>query len=425
MTIYTRRKFLALSGLGAAGVATSLGTRLAFATPNEAELGDAVVAIFLRGGADGLTLAPPYDYPSYRQMRPSIAVPPPGSNGGALPLNSGSASGVVFPSGIDGVVGLHPAFQPIYDTLWTQGRLAVVPAAGLPRSESATRSHFSAQVFVNRGSASSTVRGGWLGRILNNSTDSTKPGLAGISGSNQTNSMTGARNSANVPNVNDFGLWSFDRTDESMAAIAALNAGQDSVSGQGRNVLQTLDAIADVDADANVEAYPNSGLGRQLNQVANLLKADLGLRAAAIDMDGWDTHTDQGGPGDTGSRIWRLTDNLASSLRAFADDTDGLNEITVVVVSEFGRTVNENGSRGTDHGRAGTVFAMGAGVQGGVFGDDYPDAVADDPDDGDTTVATDYRKVVAEIAGKRVGVADLDLVFPTYTHTGDLGLARA
>ncbi|MFV0526084.1 MAG: DUF1501 domain-containing protein [Acidimicrobiales bacterium] len=425
MNLYTRRKFLALSGLGAAGVATSLGTRLAFATPNEPALGDAVVAIFLRGGADGLTLAPPYGYPSYRQMRPNIAVPAPGSNGGALPLNSGSASGAVFPTGIDGVVGLHPAFQPVYDTLWTQGRLAVIPAAGLPRSESATRSHFSAQVFVNRGSASSTVRGGWLGRMLNGSLDSANPGLAGLSTSNQTTSIAGGRNTANVPNINDFGLGPFDRTEETVAAVGVLNSGQDSVSSQGRNVLATIDALAVVDGDANIDAYPNSSLGRQLNQVANLFKASIGLRAAAIDVGGWDTHADQGTPGDTGSRMWRLIDNLASSLRAFSDDTNGLDEITVVVVSEFGRTVNENGNRGTDHGRGGTVFAMGGGVQGGVFGDDYPDAVADDPEDGDTTVATDYRKVVTEIAAKRMGVTDLDALFPTYTHTNDLGLARA
>jgi uncharacterized protein (DUF1501 family) len=158
--------------------------------------------------------------------------------------------------------------------------------------------------------------------------------------------------------------------------------------------------------------------------VSTLLKAQLGLQAAAIDVGGWDTHGDQGNAGDTNGRFYQLMDELGSALRAFADDTNQLEEVTVVVLTEFGRTINENGNRGTDHGRAATYLAMGAGIQGGVFGDDYPDAIQDGPE-GDLAVLTDYRKPMAEIVMKRAGVAAVDTVFPTYAGTGELGLALA
>ena len=420
MSSLTRRKFLALSGVGAAGAVTAFGTRFAFAAPGSPETGDTIVAIFLRGGADGLSIAAPYDYPSYRQLRPNIALPPPGANLGALPLNSASSPTAAFPTGIEGVLGLNPGLQPIYDTLWTAGKLAVLPATGMPASESSTRSHFEAETFVGRGSASSSVGGGWLGRMLNVMNPAGV--IAGVNTSQRQNLLQGGRNTAAVPDLGQFGITGFRDRDRATTALTMLNSGADSVSTEGQQVLTTVERIQQLDQNANNEGFPNSGIGRDLAQVSTLLKAELGLQAAAIDVGGWDTHGGQGNAGDTNGRFYQLMDELGSALRAFADDTNQLEEVTVVVVTEFGRTINENGNRGTDHGRAATYLAMGAGIQGGVFGDDYPDAIQDGPE-GDLAVLTDFRKPMSEIVLKRAGVNSVDTVFPTYEGTGELGLA--
>ncbi|MEL7156464.1 MAG: DUF1501 domain-containing protein [Actinomycetota bacterium] len=419
-TTVNRRKFLAVSGISAAGVVTGLGTTLALAAPGSPNTGDAIVAILLRGGADGLSMSPPYGYASYRQLRPTIAIPPPGNNGGALPLNSGNAN-AAFPTGINNVVGLHPGFQPIYDTLWAQGRLAVIPATGMPASESATRSHFSAEEYLERGSAARNVGGGFLGRMLN---VANPPGLvAGVNKSSRTNMLDGGRKSVAAASLSNFGLDGFRNRDQAKAALRALNGGNDSVSAEGRSVLDVVDQIQSL-GDGRRPGYPNTGLGRGLSEVSTLLKANIGVHAATLELGGWDHHSNLGAPGDTNGRFYRKITELAGALRAFADDTNQLEEITVIVLTEFGRTINENGNRGTDHGRGATHLVMGGGIQGGVFGDDYPDVIRDDPQTGDLSVLTDYRKPLSEVIMNRAGVNNLGTVFPTYTQNGTLGLTR-
>ena len=420
MASISRRNFIAASGLGAAGLATGLGTRLALAAPGSPASGDALVVVFLRGGADGLMVAPPYGYPSYRQLRPTIAVPPPGSVGGALPLTSANTN-AVFPTGIDGVVGLHPAFQPVYDTLWTQGKLAVLPAVGLPPSESASRSHFEAEAFVERGSASSSVGGGWLGRMVN--AENPAGVIAAVNTSQRSNLLKGGTRTVGISRLANFGVNGFRDRNAAKEALRVLNGANDSVSDQGRFALGLVDQIQSIDGQLRA-GYPDTNVGRSFSELSSLLKANLGIHAAAIDYGGWDTHSDEGAPGDTNGTFWRLVAGMAAALRAFADDTNGLEEITVLVITELGRSIKENGSLGTDHGRAATHLAMGAGIRGGVFGDDYPATIVADPRYGDLTVMTDYRKPVSEIVAKRAGVIDLGRVFPTYSPAGELGLTR-
>ncbi len=409
---------MAASGIGVAGAVTGLGTRLAFAAPGSPDTGDTLVVVNLRGGADGLSIAPPYGYQSYRQLRPTIAVDPPGGANGALPLTAGSSNGnAVFPSGMDGVVGLHPAFKPLYDALWSEGKLAVVPACG--QTESRTRSHFEATTNLEAGSANGVVGGGWLGRMLN--VQNTGGAIPGVTISTRSDMLRGGAGAIEVPNLGSFGLNWFRREEEATAALQTMYSGADSVSAEGRNVLAVMDRIAAIDSERR-PGYPDTGLGGRLSELASMLKADLGVHAAAVETGGWDHHNNHGPVGN--GRFHDNATELADALAAFANDTNGLEEITVVVTTEFGRTINENGSRGTDHGRAATFLAMGGGVQGGVFGDDYPDEIKDDPDYGDLTVMTDFRKPISELIMNRAGVDNMGVVFPTYEGQGTLGLTR-
>ncbi len=426
MPTLTRRKFITVSSIGAAGLVTGLGTRLAIAAPGQPASGDAVVVLFLRGGADGLNHAPPFDDSRYQDIRPTIAIPPPNQNGGALPLTNASANGnVAFPTGLEGAVGLHPAFAPIHETLWAQGRLAVIPAAGLPDSESTNRSHFEASEYVARGSASNAVGGGFLGRMLNVLNPAAIVG--GINMSEQVFPLDGAANAAKIDDLGNFGLTGFRNVGDARAAIRILNSGTDSVSTAGNEVLDVVDQIQALDGERR-PGYPNTSLGRKLSELSTLFGANLGVHAATVDIGGWDTHNGQGGVGDENGRLYRRTTEVADAVRAFADDTDQLDEITVVIGTEFGRQVQENGDRGTDHGRGATWLAMGAGIQGGVFGDDYPDQIVYQPSGpriNALPVLTDYRKVLADIMVNRVGINDLGTVFPTYAADGALGLSRA
>ncbi|MEM9131474.1 MAG: DUF1501 domain-containing protein [Actinomycetota bacterium] len=418
-TNINRRKFLAVSGIGAAGVVTGLGTTLALAAPGTPNTGDVIVAVLLRGGCDGLSMAPPYGYQSYRNLRPTIAIPPPGQNNGALALNSATSPTAAFPTGIENVVGLHPAMQPIHETLWAQGRLAVLPATGMDPNESRTRSHFRAEEYLERGARSDGVGGGFLGRMIN---AGNFPGLLnGVNTSGRCNMLDGGSKSVLANDLDNFGLTGFRNRDQARTALASLNSGPDSVSAEGRLVLDVVDQLQSLDGNRR-PGYPNTGLSRQMSEVATVIKANIGVQAATVELGGWDHHRDLGAPGDTNGRFHRRAAELADALRAFADDTNQLEEITVVVLTEFGRTINENGNRGTDHGAGATHMVMGGGIRGGVYGDDYPDVIQDNPQYGDLTIHTDYRKYLSEVVLNRGEVNALDTVFPTYTQNGFLGL---
>lgn len=417
----SRRRFLGAAAAGAA--ATAVGPRLAFANPTDPTQGDALVVIFLRGGMDGLSMTPPYGYQSYRDLRPTIAIPPPGEAGGALPLTSGSAPTAAFPTGLDGVIGLNPAMAPIHETLWANGQLAIVPAVGLPREESRTRSHFSAELYWERGSASSSIRTGWLNRVL--ALQAGNPPLPGVGKSSQAlDILKGPAKTISIPDLRNFGIGGFRNGGDARAALNAMYGGGGAINATGADVLSVVDQLDALNADTG-PGYPGGRLGRDLSQTATLLKSGLGLRAAAIDFGGWDHHGELGAPGDTDGRFYRRANELALSLRAFTDDLgpDAMAETSIVVITEFGRTINENGSQGTDHGRGTTIMAMGGNIAGGVYGYDYPDVIEDDPQDGDLTVLTDFRQPVAEILSNRVGLGSVGSVFPTFTPGTALGIA--
>ncbi len=415
----SRRTFLRSSAC-VAGVASTLALRpqLAFATPSNPAGGDALVVIFLRGGADGLSLAPPIGaaYDSYAALRPTIAITPDQS----LPLDSSNVN-ALFPQGLDGVIGLHPQFQPLYDSVWASGQMAVLPASGLPDAESRTRSHFEASEFWERGSASPSVRTGFLARLeaaLN------APGpVAGVAADGNTNEIfRGARHSFNVNDLNSFGVNGFRNRTRAETALRSMYSGTGLVNVEGASTLSVSGLLQDLTIDGT--NFPNTGIGRDLRDVSVMLKADIGLVSAVVNTGGWDHHDELGTAVDPDGRFYRRVAELGQGLQAFIDELGpaGLAETTIAVISEFGRTVDENGNGGTDHGRAGTMFLIGGGVQGGVFGNDYPDIVEEDSANRRAfRVLTDYRQGLEEILATRVGVANL---FPTKAPGTTLGVAR-
>ena len=415
----SRRSFLRKSAVAAAGASATLalGPKMAFATPSNPGAGDALVVVFLRGGADGLSMTPPTGaaYDSYAALRPTIAITPDQS----LPLDS-SNTNALFPQGLDGVVGLHPELQPLYESVWANGQMAVLPASGLPDAESRTRSHFTAMEYWKRGSASSAVRSGFLARLeagLN------APGpVAGVSTNGNTNEMyNGSRHSFNVGNLDSFGINGFVNRDRAQGALRSMYTGNGMINTEGSSTLDVADMLQTLSTDGT--NFPNTGVARDLRDVAVMIKANIGMVSAVVETGDWDHH-DQQGSGTEGRFFTRIGE-LGQALRAFIDDLGpaGMAETTIAVISEFGRTVDENGNGGTDHGRAGTMFLIGGGVQGGVFGTDYPDVVAEDSNNRRAfQVMTDYRQGLDEVLTSRVGVSG---IFPTMAPGTPLGVVRA
>ncbi len=424
----SRRRFLVGAGASAAGalVVPSLWPRYAFATPGQPATGDALVVVFLRGGADGLTLVPPFsDAAGYQARRGAgsansvaVAAPNPSNPNAALDLQA-TAGGHSF--------GLHPAMAGL-KAVWDAGDLAIVHAAGLPSSESDTRSHFEAEAYWERASSSMAVTNGWLARHMTS---------AGITGalpaiaydSAIPMSLRGNKGSMAMNSIESFnveGFWDAELGNAALSHVYTTGT-IDPLVQQGAD---TLAAVALVQAenplqyDTHGVLYPDSGegewLGRGLREVACLLRADVGVRIACVDIGGWDHHDAMGPP--AGGTTADFARGLSDALRAFHQDLGPLmNEVTVVTMSEFGRTIDINGSGGTDHGRGSALFVMGGAVNGGLYGN-YPNGPLADGPDGDLEVQNDFRRPLAEILTKRLGNPAVASVFPGYTHPGDLGL---
>ncbi len=410
----SRRRFLTGSALGGGLLLTAGGvsSRLAFGTPNDPTTGDTLVVLFLRGGADGLSLVPPYAEQAYRDLRPTIAVPGPGRAGGALDLN--------------GFFGLHPAMAALYNGPWSRGQLAVINATGWPREVTTTRSHFEAQDYWERSSTTPSVRNGWVARHLASigATDNV-PAMGW--GSQLQVSLRGFNGSVSTGRLNSFGLRGFPGGDvpEVEAALGTMYGGAaDPLGPTGTALLGAIDSLVGASdlPVGNGVTYPTDGLSTSLKEVAQVIRANVGLRAAALDVGGWDLHDDMGTSTD-GPMAGRAG-QVGQALTAFADDLgDLMGEVTVVAMSEFGRTSKENGNRGTDHGRGSVMFVMGGGIRGGLYGQ-WPTLLDDTDPDRDLTVTTDFRTVLAELLTVRLQNPALDQVFPGFTAPPALGLAK-
>jgi uncharacterized protein (DUF1501 family) len=409
MSKLTRRGFLG----GAVGAATlpSWFPRLAFAAPGRASAQrDTLVCIFLRGGADGVNVVVPFGDRHYRDNRPTIGIPEPGvGQGRAIDL--------------DGFFGFHPSLGPLKE-VWDDGALAVVHAAGMPVNN---HSHFDSMDWMERGTPGERrLLSGWLGRHLA-AVDpaNTSPFRAIGFGDLVQASLRGTIPATSLASIADFHLQGFeDQISRFQGTLAALYSGTTFLDVQALQTFGAVGRLAAADPGQyeprNGAEYPDTDFGNALKQIGQLIKADLGLEVACVDLGGWDMH-------DTESdQMPNVLADLGAGLHAFyADLHDRIGNITVATMTEFGRRIEENASGGTDHGTASFMFLMGGGIQGkkvyGAWPTLAPEALADP---GDLAVTTDYRTVLSEILERRLGNPQVDQVFPGFVKGSYLGVCR-
>ncbi|HKE73283.1 MAG TPA: DUF1501 domain-containing protein [Acidimicrobiales bacterium] len=400
---FTRRQVLA--GAGMAGVA-ALGTQLvttraSFGAPG----GGTLVVLFLRGGMDGLSVVVPAGDPHLAQVRPDIAVPA----GELLPLDRG--------------FGLHPALGPLHE-LWKKGQFTAVPATSTP---DLSRSHFQAQDCLERGGSSTGTLEGWLDRVLDGMGPGTTFRALG-SGPTLPRSLAGDQAPLALRRIDDLRLRDPDSVrGRTRDALKALYTGVDGpVTGEVASGLASMDIAAVLGAVPYqpAGAYPDGDLGVGLSQIARLVKSDLGVRVACIDLGGWDMHTHIGTI-DGGFMKDNLT-ALGQNLGAFAADLgDRLGDVTLVGMTEFGRRVAQNGNAGADHGHGSTVLLMGGGLAGGTVHGAWPGLAPGQLVQGDVPGANDFRDVLGELVVRRLGLgtATLGSVFPGHAYH-PLGVTR-
>jgi uncharacterized protein (DUF1501 family) len=431
MTLSTvsRRGFLA--GSGAVIASSTLGTRMAFASPEAPSSGDVIVLVFLRGGMDGLSMVAPYQMPTYQALRPTIRVKE--ASEVSDPANAGLplvAGGAVDPFALSGTFAFHPGMAALHSTAWTDGKLAVVHAVGMPASESATRSHFDSMRNWEVGSASISQSTGFLNRFLQSvgATDRI-PGIA--RGSSLSRSLSGPTATYSMGAISSFGVTGYSNNTKATNALTRwYDAGTGDVVAQtGANTMGAVGLVKSINwadprfAVQNGATYPNTGFAGSLKEVAQLIRANVGLRAVCLDIGGWDTHSDMGAPEDVDGYFRARCQELAGGLAAFYRDLGTqMDEVTVATISEFGRTIDENGTGGVDHGRASAMMVMGGGIKGGVHGPFVP-TIANGPED-DLTVLNDYRTVIREVLTTRGGAAGTASLFPTWAPTAPLGVCR-
>ncbi len=426
----TRRQILTGATLAAAAGAAygqashSALTSIALAATTNApkEEQNALVVIFLRGGADGLNIVPPYFEDDYYRLRPALALRRPKEPGASLSSRA---------LDLDGHFGLHPALSPLLP-LFHDGKFAVVHAVG---SGDQTRSHFEAMAVMERGLGGNTgASSGWLARGLQATQSEIESPLRAVAiTETMPESLRGATNATALQNLSDYRLTTYIQKDgkpvslpdspRAMAMAASLQAlYNDPTAGMlqssGRETLKAIDAVRAVDPAHYRPTpgvhYPANELGSGMRQAACLIKSNVGLQVACLDLGGWDTHITQGR--ETGFQATRLSE-LGLSVAAFASDLGpALNRVTVLVMTEFGRRAYENTSLGTDHGRGSCMFAIGGGVNGGRVYTAWPGLSEDKLEDhGDLRVTTDYRDVLAELLSRRLNCHDTSSVFPHHT----------
>ena len=363
-----------------------------------------LIAIFQRGAVDGLNVVVPFGEAEYYRARPSIAIPRPGSGENAA-------------IDLDGFFGFNPRLQGL-KPLWDARQLAVVHACGSPDS---TRSHFDAQDYMETATPGvKSTSDGWLNRYLQARRAEVPTPFRAVALTAQLPRMLqGTAPALAVNQIGQFGIRGGQASEMIGASFEAeYAAAADRVlNGTGREAFNAIRMLKSTDPSkyqpANGADYPRSPFAQALRQVAQLTKANVGLEVAFADIGGWDTHVNQGAAqGQLAARLDDFSRSIAALIR---DLGDRLEDTVVLTMSEFGRAVNENGNRGTDHGHGNAMMVIGGGVRGGRVYGKWPGLDVERRYDGrDLAVTTDFRDVFGEIVTRHLGVTDARQVFPGY-----------
>jgi uncharacterized protein (DUF1501 family) len=400
----SRRFFLRNGALALAGTTAlpAFLTRAVFAATTESSArGKRLVVIFQRGAADGLNIVIPWREPNYYAMRPTIAIP---------------QQKVID---LDGFFGLHPSLAS-FEPLYRQGHLAIVHATGSP---DATRSHFDAQDYMESGTPGlKSTQDGWLNRALQaEDIRATQPHTAFRAvalGPEVPRTLAGKIPALAISNVQDFAIGG--RGPRQAPASTAFESMYDHSSDSllhstGDSTFEAIRMLRATDPTRYVPSpdanYPDSPFAKNMKQIAQLLKANLGLEAAFTDLTGWDTHQNQGSvDGQLANRLRDFSGSIAAFWRDMGPDAEN---ITVVTMSEFGRTAHQNGTGGTDHGHANAMFVLGGNVKGGKVYGKWPGLANEQLNEGrDLAITTDYRQVLGEVVSKTIGATNLEVTFP-------------
>jgi uncharacterized protein (DUF1501 family) len=357
-----------------------------------------LITVFQRGAVDGLNMIVPFGEAAYYQARPSIAIARPGSAQGAIDL--------------DGFFGLHPRMAPL-KPLWDNRSLAIVHACGSPDT---TRSHFDAQDYMESATPGvKSTRDGWLNRYLQLARDAHDPLNAVAMTRQMPRSLQGTAPALAMGSVTEFGV----RGGMGSAFESAYSKSDDRILSPTANdafeAMRTLAAKSGAYRPANGAQYPRTPYGQALQEIARLAKADVGLEIAFAESNQWDHHANEGAAiGQIANRL----DDFASGIAALAQDLgDRMADTIILTMSEFGRTVAENGNRGTDHGHGNAMIAIGGNVKGGAVYGKWPGLAVNDRFEGrDLAITTDFRDVFGEVVMRHLGAdeATAARVFPGY-----------
>lgn len=399
---------IALASIGVALSAPSFIERAVMAQSRDHITGGrrkTLIAIFQRGAVDGLNMVVPYGERSYYDLRPTIAIPKP------------QVGNVEAAIDLDGFFGLHPAMLSL-KPLWDSKRLAIVEAAGSPDN---TRSHFDAQDYME--SATPGVKStadGWLNRFLQSKSDPENSLFRAVSITKEMPRVfQGKAPVLAISSLADFKI----RAGQSSAAVQGGFEAMwdqkfnDKLGETGKETFEAVNYLKQVNPAQykaeNGARYPQTPFGNGLLQIAQLIKAGVGLEIAFTDIGGWDTHVNEG---SSRGQLSNLLQQFSSGIAAlYTDLGQRMDDVVIMTMSEFGRTVRENGNRGTDHGHANAMFVVGNSIRGGKVYGQWPGLKSDQLYEGrDLNLTTDFRDVFAEVAKRHLGTPNLKTVFPGY-----------
>jgi uncharacterized protein (DUF1501 family) len=399
MTASSRRDFFKLLSL--VGVGTLLKPKLLFAEtpPKPGEKSPVLVFIFLRGAQDSLSMLSPIAEENYYKWRPNIAIK---EDKSALQINNHFQ--------------LHPAMKPLYSS-WHNKQLAFVTQFGSP---DLTRSHFDAQDYFESGTpGEKNTNDGFLNRALKQLKNKSSMSAIALQ-SGMPRILKGPEQSLSITSIKDFRVPKSQLSTSMGGGFEEMyqQAADKVFRGVGTDAFESIALIkAKTQHPSNAE-YPKSTLANNLKDIASLIKSDLGLSIAVTEMGGWDTHVNQGS--NEGQLAKRL-DDLSSALEAFTKDLGNSLENTLIVAcTEFGRTVHENGNKGTDHGHGSTALLLGGNINGGKLYGKWSELKKENlHEERDIVVSTDYRSLMTAILNSHLDIKDANGIFPNYQNKLD------